>query len=75
MLTLDQLNAASTSEFVALLDGTYEHSPWVAEGAVKHRPLRSLAALKAALVASVRGIGLLNGRCVTAPSATQGECS
>ena len=34
MLTLDQLNAASAAEFTALLDGTYEHSPWVAEGAV-----------------------------------------
>ena len=54
---LEQLNTASASEFVALLDGTYEHSPWVAEGAVKQRPFSSLAALKAALVASVRGIG------------------
>ena len=57
MLTLEQLNAASASDFVALLDGTYEHSPWVAEGAVTQRPFTSLAALKAALVASVRGIG------------------
>jgi N-carbamoyl-L-amino-acid hydrolase len=26
-----RLNAADQAEFVALLDGTYEHSPWVAE--------------------------------------------
>ncbi len=29
-LTIDQLNAASPDEAVALLDGVYEHSPWVA---------------------------------------------
>ena len=28
--TLTQLNSASQAEFVALLDGTYEHSPWIA---------------------------------------------
>ena len=30
-LTLDTLNAADQARFTALLDGTYEHSPWVAE--------------------------------------------
>ena len=58
MLTLEQINSASAAEFVELLDGTYEHSPWVAEGAVAQRPFTSLAALKQALVSSVRGIGL-----------------
>ena len=58
MLTLEQINSASAAEFVKLLDGTYEHSPWVAEGAVAQRPFTSLAALKQALVSSVRGIGL-----------------
>ena len=57
MLTLQQINAASAPEFVALLDGTYEHSPWVAELAAPLRPFSSLAALKHALVTSVRGIG------------------
>ncbi|MDP3224779.1 MAG: 2-oxo-4-hydroxy-4-carboxy-5-ureidoimidazoline decarboxylase, partial [Rubrivivax sp.] len=57
MLTLEQINSASATEFVALLDGTYEHSPWVAEGAASQRPFASLAALKLALVNSVRGIG------------------
>ena len=32
-VTLDRLNAASRAEFSALLDGTYEHSPWIAEQA------------------------------------------
>ena len=31
-LTLDQLNAASPDEAAALLDGLYEHSPWIARG-------------------------------------------
>ena len=53
-LTLEQLNAATHAEFTALLDGTYEHSPWVAEGVWAERPFASLAALKFALAESVR---------------------
>ena len=30
MLTLQDINAADQVHFVALLEGTYEHSPWVA---------------------------------------------
>jgi N-carbamoyl-L-amino-acid hydrolase len=57
-ITLDQLNAASTrEEFAALLDGTYEHSPWIAERAFDARPFASLAALKLALVQVVREAG------------------
>ncbi len=60
MLTLQEINAANHAEFVALLDGTYEHSPWVAEATFERRPqagFGSLAALKYALAASVRGVG------------------
>ena len=28
MLTLQDINAADQVHFVALLEGTYEHSPW-----------------------------------------------
>ena len=52
-LTLDQLNAAAPGDAVALLDGTYEHSPWIAERALAARPFRSLAHLKHALVQAV----------------------
>ncbi|BEP50136.1 2-oxo-4-hydroxy-4-carboxy-5-ureidoimidazoline decarboxylase [Variovorax paradoxus] len=52
-LTLDQLNAATPGDAVALLDGTYEHSPWIAERALAARPFRSLAHLKHALVQAV----------------------
>ena len=48
-LTLEQLNAAGTDEAAQLLGGLYEHSPWVAETALAHRPFRSLAHLKHAM--------------------------
>jgi N-carbamoyl-L-amino-acid hydrolase len=56
-LTLDQLNAATPAQFTALLEGTYEHSPWIAERAAALRPFRSLAQLKLALVQVVRESG------------------
>lgn len=49
-LTIAQLNAAVPAEAVALLDGIYEHSPWIAQRALAARPFRSLAHLKHALV-------------------------
>jgi N-carbamoyl-L-amino-acid hydrolase len=57
MLSLAQINAASVAEFVVLLDGTYEHSPWVAQSAAAQRPFASLAALKHALASAVRQSG------------------
>ncbi|MFG6417085.1 2-oxo-4-hydroxy-4-carboxy-5-ureidoimidazoline decarboxylase [Roseateles sp. DC23W] len=54
MMTLDQLNNANAADFVALLDGTYEHSPWIAERAAAARPFKSLAALKVALAHVLR---------------------
>jgi N-carbamoyl-L-amino-acid hydrolase len=49
-LTLSQLNAATQAQFTALLDGVYEHSPWIAEAAWSKRPFASLAALERAMV-------------------------
>ena len=57
-ITLQQLNAATQAEFTALLDGTYEHSPWIAEAAWHKRPFASLAALKLALVQVLRDAGV-----------------
>ncbi len=56
-LTLDQINTASAGEAAALLDGLYEHSPWVAEAALVHRPFRSLAHLKHVMANVVRDAG------------------
>ncbi|HET9670936.1 MAG TPA: 2-oxo-4-hydroxy-4-carboxy-5-ureidoimidazoline decarboxylase [Casimicrobiaceae bacterium] len=56
-VTVQQLNDASREAFVALLRGTYEHSPWVVERAYAARPFASLPALKRALVEVVRDAG------------------
>jgi beta-ureidopropionase / N-carbamoyl-L-amino-acid hydrolase len=56
-LSLAALNAAVGDAFVALLDGVYEHSPWIARRALAARPaggFASLAALKHALATVVR---------------------
>lgn len=52
--TLDELNRAPLPQALALLDGIYEHSPWVAERALAQRPFATLAALHQAMVAAVR---------------------
>jgi N-carbamoyl-L-amino-acid hydrolase len=54
MLTLDQINSASADDVVRLLDGTYEHSPWVAQRAAAQRPFATLAHLQHALATVVR---------------------
>ncbi len=56
-LTLEQLNAAGAAEALAMLDGLYEHSPWIAEQALARRPYTSLAQLKRALVEVLRDAG------------------
>ncbi len=57
MITLEQINATNQPDFVKLLDGTYEHSPWIAEQAWSKRPFKSLVQLKLALVEVVRAAG------------------
>ena len=57
-ITLDQLNAAPLAEAAMLLDGLYEHSPWIAEQALKQRPFSSLAALKHAMVRVLNQAGV-----------------
>ena len=57
-LTIERLNAATPAEVAQLLDGTYEHSPWIAERACAERPFRSLAHLKHAMVRALDAAGL-----------------
>ena len=57
-LTLEQLNAANTASAVQLLDGLYEHSPWIAEAALAQRPFKSLAQLKYAMAQVLEQAGL-----------------
>ncbi len=44
--TLEQINAASLADATHLLDGLYEHSPWIAAQALTARPFNSPAHLK-----------------------------
>ena len=53
-LTLDALNQAPPQAFVEMLQGIYEHSPWIAQRAATARPFASLEALKGALCQVVR---------------------
>ena len=48
-ITLVQLNTCSATDFAVLLNGIYEHSPWIAQRAATLRPFVSLTALKIAL--------------------------
>jgi OHCU decarboxylase len=52
-VTLAEVNAMEKSAFVSALGGIFEHSPWVAERAFADRPFVSVAALHAAMVATV----------------------
>ena len=57
MPTLAELNAAPPAVFASLLEGIYEHSPWVADAVAPQRPFTSLAHLRHALVQAVRSAG------------------
>ena len=67
MPDLAAVNALDPDAFVALLGGVFEHSAWVAEGALPSRPFSSIDDLHAAMIAVVRNatevqrLGFLNG--------------
>ena len=55
--TITQLNAMPEPEFVKVLGGIYEHSPWFAEAAARQRPFANTAELAGALRAAVDAAG------------------
>jgi N-carbamoyl-L-amino-acid hydrolase len=55
--TIPHLNAASVDAAVALLDGVYEHSPWIARAALAQRPFADLMHLRRALADATRAGG------------------
>ena len=57
-ITLEQLNQAPLAEATQMLDGLYEHSPWIAQQALAQRPFASLAALKHAMVTVLSNAGI-----------------
>jgi 2-oxo-4-hydroxy-4-carboxy-5-ureidoimidazoline decarboxylase len=54
MTSLQSLNEAAATDFVAVLADIYEHAPWVAQAIRDQRPFDTLAALHEAMVAAVR---------------------
>lgn len=56
-ITLEQVNEAPRDVALALLDGLYEHSPWVAEKALDARPFHSLAQLKYVMTQVLQAAG------------------
>ena len=62
MITLDQLNDAPPAQAALMLDGLYEHSPWIAQAALAQRPFRSPAHLKHAMARIVAEAGAINVR-------------
>jgi len=57
-LTLAHINTASAPEAAQLLDGLYEHSPWIFEKALASRPFKSLAHLKQVMTCVLNDAGL-----------------
>ena len=53
-LTLRQLNDAPHDQALAMVNGLYEHSPWIAEQALAGRPFRSLAHFKHAMALALQ---------------------
>lgn len=56
-MTLDHLNTLPSADFIAMLSGIYEHSPWVAEAIVAQRPFASVAGLAQAMADAVAQAG------------------
>lgn len=52
-MTIEQINALGIEQFVDLLGGIYEHSPWVAQGVWPKRPFRSREEIRLAMRAEV----------------------
>jgi 2-oxo-4-hydroxy-4-carboxy-5-ureidoimidazoline decarboxylase len=53
-ITLDALNSADKSAFMAALGDVFEHAPWIADAAHAARPFPTLASLYATMTATVR---------------------
>jgi 2-oxo-4-hydroxy-4-carboxy-5-ureidoimidazoline decarboxylase len=53
-IPLSRVNELSGRQFIDMLGGVYEHSPWVAEQALQHRPFDSLDNLQNIMATAVR---------------------
>ncbi len=53
-LTIERINAMTPQALLGALGGVFEHSPWIAEGALAARPFASVTALHEAMVSTVK---------------------
>ncbi len=53
-MTVTELNRLEPDAFVATLGSIFEHSPWVAQGALKGRPFASLETLHSEMCTAMR---------------------
>jgi 2-oxo-4-hydroxy-4-carboxy-5-ureidoimidazoline decarboxylase len=58
MSTLSELNSASPEQFVAMLGGIFEHSPWVAQRVAPKRPFATVQDLHAGMEQAIEDEGL-----------------
>ena len=56
-MTITGINALDRAGFTAALGGIFEHSPWVADEAWRHRPFADVDALHGAMLAAVGAAG------------------
>jgi len=56
-IKLADLNQLPEADFVALLGGIFEHSPWVAQGVYGQRPFASTAELHQAMMGCIEAAG------------------
>ncbi len=57
-MTIAELNAASRAEFLAALDGIFEHSPWIAESSLERRPFADRDKVHAAMMDALKAAPL-----------------
>ena len=53
-LTLEGINAMTAQAFLGALGGVFEHSPWIAEGALATRPFANIVELHEAMTNTVK---------------------
>ncbi|TZG27854.1 2-oxo-4-hydroxy-4-carboxy-5-ureidoimidazoline decarboxylase [Sphingomonas montanisoli] len=56
-MTVEEVNALSTSDFNAKFDFLFEHSPWIVAAAEARRPFASIAAMEAAFADVIEEAG------------------
>lgn len=56
-ITLDQLNSLAIAELMPILQGLYEHSDWIVEQTLTHRPFKSFEAFKRGMIQTLQQSG------------------